>query len=312
MKNNKEKIIKLVIFVLIVIIIIGIFILWRCIFQIETSKKAMEANEEVLDTENFESRAKVREEEAAKLGVEEESNSINTFEIKSISDQDMARRYFLDYKYYLLYEPEIAYDLLDKNYRETRFESLENFIEYINKNIASIAKGDMNKYEVEQQNSLGKYKCVDKDNNYYTFYETSPMQYTVKLGKYEIDSEKFLEEYQGSISESKVMLNINKFLMMISNKEYDRAYKVLDDTFRDNFFKTEEEFTKYVKEEFFIDNDVEYQGINKKEDSIYTAEAIVKNNINKDEETRKKTFEVILLEGTDFTLSFDVEQKDNQ
>ena len=99
--------------------------------------------------------------------------------------------------------------------------------------------------------------------------------------------------------------------MMINNKEYDSAYKVLESDFRDKYFKTEEEFANYIKDNFFEDNNTEFNSANE-EEGKYICKTSIINNADENVDKKEKTFQVILLEGTDFTLSFDVEQKDNQ
>ena len=64
-----------------------------------------------------------------------EKNQSNTFNNKSANNEDICRKYFADYKANITYDIEFAFESLDKQYRETKFGTLENYKAYIQKNI---------------------------------------------------------------------------------------------------------------------------------------------------------------------------------
>ena len=90
---------------------------------------------------------------------EEESEKIqeNHYESLNVTDQQMAQKYFIDYRDNRLYFPEDAYETLEKNYRERRYDSIEEYKKYIDDNRNEIATSVLSKYKVSEEN--GK-RCI--------------------------------------------------------------------------------------------------------------------------------------------------------
>ena len=63
-----------------------------------------------------------------------EKNENNSIEFKDYDNADIAKMYFDDYLKQMISNPEKAYNLLDKQYRETKFENYNGFVQYINAN----------------------------------------------------------------------------------------------------------------------------------------------------------------------------------
>ena len=127
------------------------------------------------------------------------------------------------------------------------------------------------------------------------------MEYTLILDTYTIDLPEFLEKYNNSTDQQKVALNIDKFMQAINAKDYKYAYNCLADSFKNNYFKTQEEFENYAKENFYSSNNVEYNEFDTQGD-VYTYSVILTDK--ETSEQKNKTFIVKLEEGTEFVLSF--------
>ena len=257
-------------------------------------------------------------------------NNYNKIIYENISEEQMAENLIQNYVTNALYYVEDAYNSLDKEYREKRFESLEKFKEYIEENneiLKKIDKSDIKTYSdfdnekdyEKYVNELNKihlsqyavqeildgmeYICVDELGNYYIFDTTSVMKYTLKLDTYTIESNKFRTEYNNGSIQRKVQLNIDKFIKMLNNKDYKNAYKILDDEFKNNYFKTEEDFKNYMKNNLFEFNNVSYEEFSQ-EDEINIYKIIVSDKTLKNDKKIKMNIIMQLKDGTDFVMSF--------
>lgn len=233
-----------------------------------------------------------------------QNNDYNKYNYMNITDEEMAKIIFEDYKNNLCYYPEDAYNKLNSEYAEKRFGSKSEFYKYLDNNKERIENISLQKYKIEKQEETIQYICIDEQNNYYIFIETSPMQYTVILDTYTLDLPEFTEKYNSTNAQGKVALNIQKFMQAIDSKDYNYAYNCLSDGFKQNYFSTLDEFKKYVEENFYSKNLVTY-GEFEEEGGLYKYTVTI-DNANYQEEIKTKTFIVKLNEDTDFEMSFNV------
>lgn len=235
-----------------------------------------------------------------------ELNDNNSYTTLDISQETMARNYFNDYIDKIRNNQEEAYELLNSEYREKRFGSYNEFEEYYNANREYIEFSPLSKYSVTNNEESTQYICIDGNNNYYIFNVTAVMEYNVLLDYYTIEQDRFIEAYQNASNEQKVYSNIDKFIAMINNKDYNAAYGVLDETFKQNNFPTIGDFENYINQNYFSRNTINSQ-VNLSTSGEYYICTI---NVNNEEETQslEKSFIMQLGEGTDFKLSFDVSE----
>lgn len=226
----------------------------------------------------------------------------NEIQYISMSIDDLILIYFDDYKTYMLENPEQAYNLLDKEYREKRFGNIDGYKTYIANNKEMISNNSLESYKISVDDEKSQYICLDQYGNYYIFTENAIMDYTVILDTYTIDIPQFTEKYNSATDQQKVALNIDKFIQAINSKDYKYAYNCLADSFKNNYFKTQEDFENYAKENFYSNSTVGYKEFDT-QGEYYTYSVILT-----DKETgaqKNKTFIMQLGEGTDFVLSFD-------
>ena len=156
-------------------------------------------------------------------------------------------------------------------------------------------------YNKKEVNGKTEYICLDEKGKYYIFTKDNIVNYNVILDTYTIDLPEFLEKYNSNKGEIKVGLNLQKIFDAIKNEDYKFVYNKLDETFRKNNFKTEEDFVKYA-EQNFANCEFKYSSC-EKTNTLYVAKVkITKNN----GETKAKEFIMKLQEGTDFVMSFNV------
>lgn len=260
-----------------------------------------------------------------------EETTYNKFKITTVNDEDIAKKYFRNLIYDLLHNTQETYNMLENEYKIKRFSTLENFQNFINEKSSNLLSMDMysikhleefeneelyneylrnlkqvglNKYHIKKYTNYTQYVCIDDYNNCYIFNETSPMNYTVLLDTYTVDLPEFIEKYNNSTTEEKILLNIQKCFEAINNKDYNYVYNKLDETFKANNFGSIERFEEYIKNNFFEQNEVTASNP-QKQDDIYLYDITIKNALNATQ--KNKTFVMKLKEGTDFVMSFNIE-----
>ena len=134
---------------------------------------------------------------------------------------------------------------------------------------------------------------------------TAVKEFTTKLDTYTIATNKFLDTYNDSKNEEKVNMNINKWFLMLNNRDYNSAYNVLDETFRNENFGNEENFEKYMKEMYPLHYKVTLKNFSEQSD-VYTQDIIFSDITGEDELENENTIIMQLKDNTDFVMSFSV------
>lgn len=225
----------------------------------------------------------------------------NVYKMVPISKDSMAERYFNLYSTYLECDKEQSYNLLDKEYREKRFGTVQEYIKYVTEN--ELENAIISKYQIISYDNYTQYVCVDSNGRYYIFNENSVMNFSLILDTYTIDIPAFTEKYNSSNENQKVALNIDKFMTAINAKDYKYAYNCLADSYKNNYFKTEAEFENYARANFYDNNTVTYDNFETQGD-LYICKVTISDT--KTENKKQKTFIMQLGQGTKFVMSFDV------
>ena len=149
------------------------------------------------------------------------------------------------------------------------------------------------------------YICKDEKDNYYYFIEKDGvLRYKVILDNYVIPNEDFIEQYYKMDEKQKVIVNVNKFILGINDKSYYYLYNLLSSEFKQKYFKSQESFENYIKNNFFENNEVTYERF-EEQNGIYIYNVRI-SNANNENESIEKTIIMKLNEGTDFEMSFNV------
>ena len=104
--------------------------------------------------------------------------------------------------------------------------------------------------------------CQDTYGKMYIFNVEKPMDFSLQLDIYTIESDEYKEQYESGNEEIKVQMNVNKFILMINNQDYETAYNLLDENFKNNYFKTLDDFVLYVRNKAYKYNDFEIKSFN--------------------------------------------------
>lgn len=179
-----------------------------------------------------------------------EENDNNYFSYTIMQENDIAQKYFTYYKKLMQDDPDMAYLLLDEEYRNKRFGSVEEFKKYVSNNQEDIEGYLAKEYEANYLEDGTEYICQDQYKHTYTFKVSAVMQFQVKLDTYTIESEETKQKYQGAEERRKVEMNIDKWIQMLNCRDYKAAYNVLDESFRTQYFSNVDDFESYMRNTF--------------------------------------------------------------
>lgn len=263
-----------------------------------------EANR-TFSIEQLENKDELENIEVSKItSIENKGNNI--YRDSSNVDIEIIQNYFTNYKKLALVAPEIAYEnLLDDEYKQKRFGSVEKYKQYIETNRENIKVTILREYKTEVSGETAQYIGVDQKGKSYFFNAKTASDYKVILDYYTVDVPQFKEVYEKAKEEEKVGYNINKCIDAINDFDYGYMYSKLDDNFKNNNYPTEESFEQAIKEIFFEKNETTNLYCSQ-EGEVYRGEV---NIVNAENSLASKTIVFImkLEEGTNFVMSFSAE-----
>lgn len=175
-----------------------------------------------------------------------ELNDYNEFE-EYVSDDPYALDCYLEnYAIMAVYYPDIAYNLLDEEYRNRRFGNIESYKQYVLNNENQLLNSTVKEYNISEKEGYTQYVIVDTNGNYYIFKVTDIMEYTLLTDFYTIDVEEIANNYDNSNVQEKVDINIQKVIAALNAKDYGYVYGKLAEKFKTNKYPTLESFKTYI------------------------------------------------------------------
>lgn len=245
-----------------------------------------------------------------------EKNDYNIVQYITTNTEEDCKRYLDYYKKMTLSSPEEAYNRLDEEYRNLRFGSLDAYKQYIEENKKDIQSIQISQYMTNTENGVKQNIAKDKYGKIYIFEGVDLFDLSIKLDTYTIETATFKEQYENGNEEVKVQMNINKFILMINNQDYEAAYNLLDDNFKNNYFNTLEEFIDYVKVYMYRYNNLELRNFNVN-GNVYICDVTLTDATNGKyiDETKgtggsgyllERTFYIQLTGDKDFKISFEM------
>lgn len=229
------------------------------------------------------------------------SNTYNKFAFKNITDSDMVAFYTNEIKDMAIYNEELLYNKLEKTYLQNKFTDFEKYKNYITKNITSIYQLKIKQYKINDYETYKQYICIDENEKYYIINEINVGQYEVILDTYTIDLPEYIEKYNKSQDEQKVAFCIDKFMKNVNDENYTLAYSMLSNGFKNNYFKTQNEFENYAKQ-YLLGKSITFEEIKNEADIYIYKVKLTKNG----QPAQSKNFNVKLGSRTNFELSFNV------
>lgn len=250
------------------------------------------------------------EEELEKMKIDYTIESINQksnniFSSVKSTQETIAEDYFLNYKNIILSDVNLAYSYLNKDYSERRFKSIDEFKEYVENHKEIFEKISMQQYGVNYYDDYFQYICMDQFGNYYIFNEKTTMDFNVLLDYYTIEFPEFTEKYDSTNEKGKCILNIEKIKQALNSGDYKYVYGKLADSFKNNNYKTQEEFENYMKQAIYSNINIEY-GDFSNEGSTYIYDIKITDANNAENQIINMQIIMQLKEDRDFVMSFSI------
>lgn len=110
---------------------------------------------------------------------------VNEYIPMYVSDEDMAKIYLNDYIHIMYSDVNKAYTLLDENYRNKKFGSIENYKNYI-KSLTNLSY-KVDSFYIDDRGKNKIYGVYDTNGNMFIFKTNGIMQYTIYLDDYTVE-----------------------------------------------------------------------------------------------------------------------------
>lgn len=234
-----------------------------------------------------------------------EKNKDNNFSYRLIRDNEVCQELFYNYKYSVLYDLEYAYEMLNEEYKEKRFKTIENYKKLVQENRDLLEKCNITQYKVTGNEGKKRYICKDNYDNYYIFNQKNIINYSLYLDTYTIETEEFLNKYNESSEKDKAGMNIERIFEAINMKDYNYIYSHLNETFRDNNFGSVSSLEKYLKNNLYDINSISGEDFSN-EGTVQIFKINVTNKAQQDQ-NKNMSINIQLKEETDFEISFNIE-----
>lgn len=245
----------------------------------------------------------------------EEKDSINKIENKEynictldqITDEKIAIEIFEAYRFFTLANPKLTFDKMSEEYRNKRFGTYENYVQYVKENYNEFLNIIPKRFLSTYTGKYTQYVLQDQYNNNYIFDTVDALNYYVSLDTYTIDGEKFNSTYESADDSKKVQMNIGKFFDMINRHDYRTSYACLSDSFKKENAKSEQEFRNTIKSNLFAFNKYKVEELKNIGTSTYVCKVYVENKIDAKFSGVYMTIVMQLLENKNFVMSYSFE-----
>lgn len=232
------------------------------------------------------------------------NNGNNTFEYTRITNEEASRKYFEAILNLELNDTKKAYSILDEEYKKIRFPTYEDYEKYVSEMKDRLQISTMTKYAMSEKTDYREYTVVDNYNNTYTIRAKEVKDFTALLDNYTIKIDGYKEKYNSLSNEDKVKADIHIFVQMINTKDYTNAYNLFTDGFKQKYFKTVEDFEKYIKGYWFNYN-IEVSAQIEQKGDVYMCTVTLKDGAGNAANSGTKEINVQLKDDINFAISFD-------
>lgn len=233
-----------------------------------------------------------------------EKNNNNEYVKQVLKYEDIAKKYFQICKNLLIIKPDIIYNKLEKEYKETKFATYEKFEQYIKDRENEIKTNRLTQYNIDDKSGTTKITLRDQYENMYMINEEYIMKFDLKLDNYTILEGNILQKYNKGSDQEKVGTNIERILEAINHKDYQYVYNNLNETYRNSNFTDINKFKQYIQTKFYDNSDIEYIKYSTEGNSnIFNVNIKNKENISN---VNNLNIIMQLKEGTDFEIAFGI------
>lgn len=223
-----------------------------------------------------------------------------------ISQESQVKYYFEIYKKYIAIDLENTYNILDADYRNIRFENIEEYIEYMYEKVQEITSATIESYQFNRYTKYIQIICIDKNENYYIFNVTNPGVFNIMLDDYTVLLATNEAEYEEAFPKAKCEYNIERFIKGINDKNYNFSYSVLNESSKTIEYATKKSFIEYIENNLFDENEINYEDFTMLEENLYTYTVKLTDKSKSDSREIDMTFTINLISNNKFEISFTI------
>jgi len=247
---------------------------------------------QIITEEDYLNKYQLGQEEKVQI----EQGTYNIYEYEYIDNVKQMEIYLQDYSFQIFNNTENAYNLLDEEYRNKRFGSSNEFVNYLSQKASQLQNIEITQYNSTEDYGDYIYIGTDVYGNFYKIIATDYMEYTIELDNYTLD------DYSDYTEEEQIKACAEKFILMLNNLDYTNAYSVLEPTFKATYFPTQQDFENYIKQNFFERNIITTREVTEEGVCLVT----MKENISTISNKIQKMFKITIINDDNFTIEFNV------
>ena len=247
---------------------------------------------------------KLKDEEKLKEGIEE--NILNKVSFDGGTDNEIVQNLYLRFIYSCLNDINEAYDLLDENYKNQRFTTLNEFTTYI-RSIKVDSESNIN-YQFNRNFYMTEYRATDSLGNVFVFYYDNNTDYTVALDGYTEITNMQREKYKELDEDDKAKENLSYFIQAINTFDYQTAYSKLMETTKREFYPNQASFEQFIAQNLFTHNVLHISELSDNNENMYQFNIELHNQDNLNEKVKLNII-VKLIENDDYEIAFSINNK---
>lgn len=213
--------------------------------------------------------------------------------------------YFYNYTANAVSNTELAYNMLDTEYREKRFGSIETYKQYVEKNRNRIEDALVMSYGVKNKDGYVQYTLVDSYNNTYII-NANIDGYSVIADIYTVDIDTITERYDEGSNKQKVIINIQKIISALNCRDYEYVYGKLKEEFKQTNYPTIQQFETAMNSIIYGSFTVEFNDYTEDEGHYIYEISIVGDTVASTNLNMQIVME--LKDQRDFEISFKIKE----
>lgn len=209
---------------------------------------------------------------------------------------------FERFKFDLLLDNNHLYSILEVNYKDTKYSTLEELKQYIKNNKTDLYLDMLSEYKVINYNDYVEYRAICNSQRNYVFNVKNMMDYTISLDNYSIVQNK--DTYNAFLPVAQAKYCVDRVVQALNYKDYNFVYSKLNPVQKNNYYKNIEDFKDFISKNSYQENkyeiDNEYLILS---DSVYQFKVKITDATAKDFSYMKYTMTVTLKDNEDFFIS---------
>lgn len=173
----------------------------------------------------------------------------------SVDSQDCMKGLFERYKFDLLLDEEHLYNLLDEDYKSSKYQNIDELKQYISNNKTDLYLDNLSEYTITNYDNYIEYKASCGNKRNYVFKVKNMMDYKIMLDSYKVIQNE--EMYNSFLPDAQAKYCVDRIIQAINYGDYEFVYEKLNPVQKNNYYKNYNDFKEYITKNFFKENNYE-------------------------------------------------------